>query len=81
MKEYNKEKLNEYAKELFALCLEKGFYLNYEMGIILFSSSSLKNTFACSLLENEYNKHSNPFWDNSTIILPIWELIEKVKAL
>jgi len=79
MKTYNKEKLNEYAKELFALCLDKGLKFNdfikeAENATVYFDGYFI-NTYT-----NEYNYKCNSV-DKGNLILPIWELIEKVKAL
>lgn len=71
MKEYNKEKLHEYAKELFALCLEKNIHFKCSGYII---SIYLENEYTCYLNKAYYNA-------SRTYVLPIWELIEKVKQL
>ena len=75
MKEYDKEKLNEYAKELFALCLEKDIEFNITLNIVIRVEYDL-GCYYVTRLDKEYyyeklNKH----------IMPIWELIEKVKQL
>lgn len=72
MKKYDKEKLNEYAKELFALCLKKRicFEYNYrleEIYIECFGFSYIDKT--CFDIRDNNNT------------MPIWELIEKVKQL
>lgn len=76
MKEYDKEKLNEYAKELFALCLEKGVKISVCAKNELVVETECENGFYVSNISFMYfdktiDKH----------IIPIWELIEKVKQL
>ncbi len=75
MKTYNKQRLNEYAKELFALCLEKGIDFKYHESdetITLYCFKTIDTVaYLCSGL---YNHKTNG-------VTPIWELIEKVKAL
>lgn len=66
MKEYNKEKLHEYAKEMFALCLEKG--LKFEI---------MSESFEIRIGNTLYFSSFNEIPDTT----PIWELIEKVKQL
>ena len=65
MKEYNKEKLHEYAKELFALCLEKYIPIKANRYII---SIDLENEYTCYLDKILYKS-------KRTYIIPIWELI------
>lgn len=79
MKEYNKEKLHEYAKELFALCVEKGidfydFIKEAEHLIVSFDG------YFISSYINKYNYKCRSI-DKGNLVLPIWELIEKVKQL
>lgn len=76
MKGYDKEKLHEYAKELFALCLEKGLDFIYDkvletINVDFYDIREYNITHICEKL-CDYN-HGN------TIL--IWELIEKVKQL
>lgn len=78
MKEYNKEKLHEYAKELFALCLlnDNVTYfdiIDNEMIHIKFKTDKWNDYYSC-LHRSRYNFKNKQ-------MLPIWELIEKVKAL
>lgn len=68
MKEYNKEKLNEYAKELFALCLEKHLRFNI-MG------------YSFEIFIEKENKLYYSSFNEKPDTTPIWELIEKVKQL
>lgn len=78
MKEYDKEKLNEYVKELFELCLEKGIIMeDYS------STHEIRVHFGKVCIRtflHKYNFSCNSV-DKKNLILPIWELIEKVKAL
>lgn len=71
MKEYNKQQLHEYAKELFALCLEKKIQFKITGFII---SVNLDSEYTCYLSELLFNR-------KRTLVLPIWELIEKAKQL
>lgn len=74
METYNKEKLHEYAKELFALCLEKGVQFEYDSeSNAIFVQWQI---FRCSLEEESFNIKSE---ENG--LIQIWELIEKVKQL
>ena len=77
MKEYDKEKLNEYAKELFALCLDKGIDLN------TISNEEIHITtdkyYVCYLTKELFDYRYT--YSEEELHLPIWELIEKVKAL
>lgn len=68
MKEYNKEKLHEYAKELFALCLDKGIRFEKSGFVIIVGS------YDCNISKKYFN-----YGFKSS--MPIWELIEKVKQL
>lgn len=72
---YNKEQLHEYAKELFALCLEKGIVIK-----LCNSESIYVEDFGFTIIsEKGYDfKCSSKYHVN---FMPIWELIEKVKAL
>lgn len=72
MKEYDKEKLNEYAKELFAL-------LRYKQLEYLTDTDSITVrigyvSYISYIDEERYKVKYN-------YILPIWKLIEKVKQL
>ena len=76
MKEYNKEKLHEYAKELFALCLEKEIVFYYDSLVDKITTRNINNgvithAYICSELFDLKTKTD----------MPIWELIEKVKQL
>lgn len=75
MKEYNKEKLHEYAKELFALCLEKNIIMELSGKYAIHLSLDVECTSYINenFSKKEETKHIN--------YLPIWELIEKVKSL
>lgn len=79
MKEYDKEKLNEYAKELFALCLEKGLRIEYNPQVEQIT------IYICFKDDIEYIGYSyikeTSFKFSSGHLMPIWELIEKVKQL
>lgn len=78
MKEYDKEKLHEYAKELFALCLEKGLYFEYnesKVGVMIGFKKDVE------YIGNSYITETLFKLKDSDWFLPIWELIEKVKAL
>lgn len=80
MKEYNKEKLHEYAKELFALCLEKELFIDYNPSVESISISikcgmSLENVGYCYMSEKLY------FYSDRDTCMTIQELIEKVKQL
>lgn len=71
MKEYDKEKLHEYAKELFALCLEKGFHFDAIISNNSIYVESWGHTYICEQM-----------FDYRLLgTTPIWELIEKVKQL
>lgn len=77
MKEYNKEKLHEYAKELFALCLDKGLIVRSDgeehvISIYKRDYYGFENIGDSYLSESLYK---------SEYAMPIWELIEKVKQL
>lgn len=87
MKEYDKEKLNEYAKELFALCLDKS--LDFEFNIITekiiigyYSAFEYIRIGMCFVSKKRYSllQIQNKTKGNYSVY-PIWELIEKVKAL
>ena len=73
MKEYNKEKLNEYEKELFALCLERGFSFQNMFGVITVYVHA-NEVYTSYITKDLYSFKFE-------ITVPIWELIEKVKAL
>ena len=79
MKEYNKQQLHEYAKELFALCLEKGLRFEYNPAIQLVTVFAVFEDDAeyvgYSYMEEYLFKHSIGH------AMPIWELIGKVKQL
>lgn len=75
MKEYNKEKLHEYAKELFALCLEKGFSLDLMDSKYIRVEYNKNRHFLTYINEEHFNDGIHDF------CMPIWELIEKVKQL
>lgn len=75
MKTYDKQKLNEYAKELFALCLEKGLEFNITLNTVIRVEYDLGCYYISRLDKEYYNEKLNKH------IMPIWELIEKVKAL
>lgn len=72
MKTYNKEKLHEYAKELFALCLEKEISFNITVSEV--------RVVICRIEYRTY-LYRSLFGLKETTTLPIWGLIEKVKAL
>lgn len=74
MKTYDKEKLHEYAKELFALCWNKNLLIHSKKGFmnIFLSANEVYTTYTTEELFNLKV-------DNNT--MPIWELIEKVKSL
>lgn len=74
MKTYKKEKLHECARELFALCLEKGiqFEIDNECESILIDWGRLQTNIS----EDTFKEK-----DHIIDLMPIWELIEKVKAL
>lgn len=79
MKEYDKEKLHEYAKELFALCLLNDLKIDYNSkveSITVFIQFSDKYEYIgySYLTYNLYRYKSGH-------AMPIWELIEKVKQL
>lgn len=79
MKEYNKEKLHEYAKELFALCLEKGLHITKNpqaenINVYNISRKGLTEIGTCYISNDLFDLKDN-------YISTIWELIEKVKQL
>lgn len=71
MKEYNKEKLHDYVKELFAMCLVKKLYITYNGDTGSIYIYNIGNTHICKGL----------FKFRLGDTMPIWELIEKVKRL
>lgn len=77
MKEYNKEKLNKYAKELFALCLKKGITMLHNTDEIDVYFNGIYHTSYLDRQLYSFIKEKN----EEEECLPIWELIEKVKAL
>lgn len=81
MKEYNKEKLHEYAKELFALCLDKGIIYEYyskDKQFVLYLNNDLFKTY---FSKQSYLARSKKVFNEGLNVMPIWELIEKVKQL
>lgn len=80
MKEYNKEKLHEYAKELFALCLKKGLDFEYSEKSLSIEVWKWGNNLGVQMIGQTYiSKHLFNSKIGSNIL--IWELIEKVKQL
>lgn len=75
MKIYDKEKIREYAKELFILCLDKDLIFkfdNYSQGVTV----DLNGLVIASHYDEEWFNLKDA--DN---VMPIWELLEKVKKL
>lgn len=78
MKTYNKKKLHKYAKELFALCLDKGMIFEYYSGDKEFVIYIEHRTYVSFHDEAGFIADLNTGFKT---YLPIWELIEKVKNI
>jgi hypothetical protein len=78
MEKYDKQRLNEYVKELLNLCNLKSIECD-DLSFTGYIGVSIDKEYIQTYL-GEYNFKCNSL-DKKNLILPIWELIEKVKNI
>lgn len=82
MKTYDKQKLNEYAKELFALCLDRGIFFDYHhQSEAIYIYRYIDSFFKEEEFSYKCYISKTLFRNNNLDTITVWELINIVKTL